>query len=86
MANILILIGAAYYIVWGVNQMIDFGANSIGNVVANIMNPGESYKNKFDVFESRVLNNSVNRLTQILILLSFFGLSLLFFLLFIGIT
>lgn len=73
LANILIIIGAAYYIVWGVNQMVDFGANSIGNVVANIMNPGESYKNKFDVFESRVLNSSVNRLTQILILLSFFG-------------
>ena len=69
--KIIIILGGLYYIGWGVNSIIDYGATSFGNVINTLVNPGQAYQNKFDVFENRVINNQVNSITQILMLFSY---------------
>ncbi|WP_155736547.1 hypothetical protein [Variovorax paradoxus] len=68
--NLFVLIGSCYAIVWGVNQIIDYGGTDPIQVLDAIINPGTAYSAKFEVFERRELNQEVNRITQILILLS----------------
>lgn len=68
--NWFVLIGSCYAIIWGVNQIIDYGGTDPLQIVDAIVNPGTAYSAKFEVFERRELNQEVNRVTQILILLS----------------
>ncbi|WP_152561930.1 hypothetical protein [Cupriavidus sp. SK-3] len=68
--RVIVLVGSIYFLVWGVNQLIDFGATSPIDVFSNITNPGSAYSSKFSVYEERLATNTVNRVTQILILLS----------------
>ena len=68
--NWFVLIGSCYAIVWGVNQIIDYGGTNPVQVIEAIVNPGTAYSAKFEVFERREFNQEVNRVTQILILLS----------------
>lgn len=65
-----ILAGSLYFAVWGVNQMIDFGAQSFGDIAESVLNPGAAYGAKFSVYERRHAANEVNPITQVLILLS----------------
>lgn len=67
----LIIIGAIYFIAWGVNLIVDFGATDFSQILRALTNPGEAYQNKFDIFEARELSGQVNRVTQFLLLLSF---------------
>lgn len=69
----LIILGSIYFIAWGVNLVLDFGATGFSQILTSIINPGEAYKNKFDVFENREMLGQVNRVTQFLLLLSFFS-------------
>ncbi|MGH9915207.1 MAG: hypothetical protein ACRD63_07975, partial [Pyrinomonadaceae bacterium] len=70
-ARLIVLVGSIYFLVWGINQLIDFGATSPIDVFSNIANPGAAYSSKFSVYEERLATNAVNRITQVLILLSF---------------
>lgn len=69
----LIILGGIYFIAWGVNFILDFGATDFSQVLRTLINPGEAYKNKFDVFENKELSGQINRVTQILLILSFFS-------------
>lgn len=68
--NRFVLMGSCYAIIWGVNQIIDYGGTDPLQVLDAIVNPGAAYSAKFEIFERRELNQEVNRITQILILLS----------------
>lgn len=69
-AKWLVIIGTAYFAVFGINMLLDFGYRSPLEVIAGILNPGGSYKAKFDVYEARLEAGYVNPLTQLLILTS----------------
>lgn len=71
MVNVIVMTGSVYFIVWGVNQINDFGGGSISDVLMNVLSPGASYKAKFDVYEYRLSTGAVNGVTRVLILLSF---------------
>ncbi|CAI09471.1 hypothetical protein ebA5880 [Aromatoleum aromaticum EbN1] len=68
----LLLIGMLYLLAWGINQIVDFGGNSVSQVLNTISNPGAAYSAKFEVYERRVATGEVNRLTQLLIIFSVF--------------
>jgi hypothetical protein len=68
----LILLGSLYFIVWGVNQINDFSGGDFSTIADRLTNPGAAYSAKFDVYEDRAVNDVVNRVTQVLILLSIF--------------
>lgn len=68
--KLLIGVGALYMAVWGINQIFDFGGRGIGDVFQAIINPGNAYASKFDVYDARVAEGQLNRVTQILILSS----------------
>jgi hypothetical protein len=68
--RVLIAVGGLYHFVWGVNQIFDFGGGGVADVVERIFNPGESYKDKFAIFEDRVNEGRVNIITQVLVVLS----------------
>ena len=69
--NHIIVFGSFYFYAWAVNQIVDFGGGSISDVFYNILNPGSSYKAKFEIYEILQDTGAVNRVTQILILLSY---------------
>ncbi|MBB6192838.1 hypothetical protein FHS51_003092 [Sphingobium wenxiniae] len=66
----LVIAGALYFTVWGINQFYDFGGTDLQSIVRTILSPGEAYQAKFDVFSERIETKQVNRITQILIILS----------------
>ena len=66
----LALVAALYFLIWSVNQFIDFGATSPADIVNRILTPGAAYKAKFDVYARRLDTNAVNPVTQVLILAS----------------
>lgn len=68
----LVIAGAIYFTIWGLNQFYDFGATNLESIVRAILSPGEAYKAKFDVFSERVDTETVSRVVQILVLLSIF--------------
>lgn len=68
--RLLIIFGAIYFTIWGLNQFYDFGATGLISVIDAILSPGEAYKAKFDVFSERMDTEQVSRVVQILILLS----------------
>ncbi|MGO4606564.1 hypothetical protein AB4142_09520 [Variovorax sp. 2RAF20] len=68
--NWFVLVGSCYAIIWGINQIIDYGGTSPLQILETIVNPGTAYSAKFEVFERREFNQEVNRVTQVLILLS----------------
>lgn len=68
--NIIVFVGAVYFILWGVNQINDFGGSDLSQVLRTISNPGTAYSAKFDVYENRIATGAVNRITQILIIFS----------------
>jgi hypothetical protein len=70
-AKKIIFIGSIYMIVWGVNQISDFGGSSVSDVLFNIMNPGASYKSKFDIYDIRAETAAVNNITQVLLLFGY---------------
>ncbi|ALH82287.1 hypothetical protein [Sphingopyxis macrogoltabida] len=68
--RLLIIAGAIYFVIWGINQFYDFGATSLASILEAILSPGEAYKAKFDVFSERMDTEQVSRVVQLLILLS----------------
>lgn len=69
--------GALYMFVWGVNQILDFGGSGLYDIFLRILNPGDAYAAKFDIYDSRIAENKINRVTQILVLFSvIFSMSL----------
>ena len=69
-AKYVVLLGAAYCVIYAINMMLDFGINSPMALVRAILNPGAAYSAKFEIYEMREELGSVNRLTQVLILMS----------------
>lgn len=71
----MIWLGTAYFSIWGINMIREFGGGSLSEILEMIMSPGAAYKAKFEVFEQQIATNRVNRVTQILIIFSIiFGL------------
>lgn len=68
--RLLIIIGAIYFIIWGINQFYDFGATNLNDILQTILSPGEAYKAKFEVFSERLDTGEVSRVVQMLILSS----------------
>lgn len=68
--NYIVLMGSAYLLIWGLNQIYEFGGINFSDLVKSITSPGESYKAKFEVYEMRLLTNRVSVVNQVLILLS----------------
>ncbi|WP_454597960.1 hypothetical protein [Qipengyuania sp. SM2507] len=66
----LIFIGATYFLIWGLNQFVEFGASGLGSIVQAILSPGEAYGAKFDVYEAQIDDAYVSPLVQVLILAS----------------
>lgn len=66
----LVLAGALYFALWGVNQIYEFGGGSLDQVIQSVLSPGDSYRSKFDIYEMRLATGRVSRVTQMLILLS----------------
>lgn len=64
----LIIAGALYFLIWGVNQFAEFGASGVGSVVQAILSPGEAYGAKFDTYDAQVDTAYVSPLVQVLIL------------------
>lgn len=64
--------GSIYFTVWGLNQILEFGILSPGDLLARILSPGEAYAAKFDIFEMRIETQRVSRITQLLLLTSIF--------------
>ena len=69
--KLLILIGCAYFAIFAINTMMEYGADSISTVISRILSPGEAYKSKFDVYKEFQHLDRVSFVGQILILLSF---------------
>lgn len=69
-AKYIVLAGAVYFVIYAVNMVLDFGISSPMELVGALLNPGASYSAKFEIFEVREQLGSVNRITQVLILLS----------------
>lgn len=68
----ILFFGSIYFMAWGVNQVVDFGARNPLDIVDNLLNSGQAYKAKFDTFEAREFNQQTNNVTRILLLFSFF--------------
>lgn len=66
----LAIITAVYFLIWSVNQFIEFGATSPADILNRILSPGAAYKAKFEVYAQRLDTNAVSPVTQILILAS----------------
>lgn len=69
-ARNVVVLGAVYFVVFGINMMLDFGIDSPAELAGALLNPGAAYSAKFEVFAAREETGSVNRITQVLILLS----------------
>lgn len=69
-AKHIVLLGAVYCFIYALNMMLDFGINSPMALVRAILNPGAAYSAKFEIYEMRNQLEYVNRITQVLILLS----------------
>lgn len=68
--RIIFLVGSIYLLLWGINQINDFGGTSIAEIWNTVTNPGAAYGAKFQTYEERIIEQSVNRITQILVLFS----------------
>lgn len=64
----LIIVGALYFLIWGGNQFVEFGASGVGSVVQAILSPGEAYGAKFDIYDAQVDTAYVSPLVQVMIL------------------
>lgn len=69
-AKYIVLFGAVYHIIYAINMMFDFGISNPIALVRALLNPGAAYSAKFEIYEMRDELGSVNRITQVLILLS----------------
>lgn len=67
-----IILGALYFIAWGINQFYEYGATSLQDIFSIILSPGEAYKAKFAIYSEQLDTSRVNHVTQVLILLSIF--------------
>lgn len=68
--KLLVIVGALYFLIWGINQFAEFGASGVGSVVQAILSPGEAYGAKFDIYDAQVDTDYVSPLVQVLILVS----------------
>lgn len=68
--RLLFTAGSLYFVIWSANQIVEFGILSPTDLLSRVLNPGEAYAAKFDIFEMRVETQRVSRITQILLLSS----------------
>jgi hypothetical protein len=62
--------GSFYFLVWSVNQVVGFGMSSPAEVLSRILNPGDAYASKFEIYEMRESTQRISRATQFLVLFS----------------
>jgi hypothetical protein len=71
--NMLILIaGAGYFVVFGLNQLYEYGARDVGAIIQTIFDAGSAYKQKFDVYQIQALTGRVSLVGQVLVISSIF--------------
>ncbi|WP_041782333.1 hypothetical protein [Ancylobacter novellus] len=71
--NVLILLsGAAYFVIFGLNQLYEYGARDLGGVIQTIFDAGSAYKQKFDVYQIQALTGRVSLVGQVLVISSLF--------------
>lgn len=63
-------VGAAYFAVFGLNMLLSFGYTAPMEVLDAIMNPGASYRAKFEIFAEQQRYGDVNRITQLMVIFS----------------
>ncbi|MDF2999132.1 MAG: hypothetical protein K0R27_4769 [Xanthobacteraceae bacterium] len=71
--NMLILIaGAGYFVIFGLNQLYEYGARDVGTIIQTIFDAGSAYKQKFDVYQIQALTGRVSLVGQVLVISSLF--------------
>lgn len=60
--------GSIYYICYSVLHLQEYGASGFDDVQARLLNPGDAYASKFDVYESQMAEGRVNVGIQIIVL------------------
>ena len=68
----LVLAGSAYFLLWGVNQLVEFDVTNPVAIVQAVLSPGEAYKAKFEIAEFRMASQHTSTLGQILVVSSIF--------------
>lgn len=68
----LVMGGAVYFLMWSLNQLIEFDLTNPVALVQAILNPGEAYKAKFEIAQERLNSQYSSSLGQILVLTSVF--------------
>lgn len=66
----LIVAGSAYFFLWGINQMVEFDLTNPLVIAQALLSPGEAYKAKFEIAQTRIDSSYSSTLGQILVLTS----------------
>lgn len=67
--NFLLIVGCVYLVVWGINQLVNFGAEDVSSVIRSLNDPGAAYAAKFDIYTDFESTQKVSRIGQVLVLL-----------------
>lgn len=59
---------AAYFIIFGITQMGEYGATGVGDIVTHVQDPGSSYQAKFAVYEQAAATSQVSPVMQVVTL------------------
>lgn len=64
-----ILLSSLYFLAYGAFHLQEYGATDLGGVLERLLNPGDAYASKFDVYEAQVAEGRINYGIQVLVLL-----------------
>lgn len=68
----LVVGGAVYFLLWSLNQLIEFDLTNPVALIQAVLNPGEAYKAKFEIAQDRLNSQYSSSLGQVLVLTSVF--------------
>lgn len=68
----LVLGGSAYFLLWSVNQLVEFDLTNPVAIIQAVLSPGEAYKAKFEIAQDRLNSQYSSSLGQVLVLTSIF--------------
>jgi hypothetical protein len=69
LVKFLIVASAFYYFSYGAVYLSEYGASGISNILSIILNPGEAYSAKFEIYEMQKSQNRTNSLARVVVLL-----------------
>lgn len=64
--------GSLYFILWGINQLVEFELTNPVDIAQAVLSPGEAYKAKFAIAEGRFNSQYSSTLGQVLVITSLF--------------